>query len=246
MAIYRYQCVQVGYWRGQIKRWNTTFHGLANDLAAQLHGLLQKSCYPNPGDVTGDCSGGQASITWYNASGGAPIGQIVYFDWQVPTEWIPFTGELWASVPEGTPLDASGESAAVVVGTLPGLSSTGKPMTTRRYIHAIPSRTAAAFDDPDIDAATVAAFKAAWLAGLMRPPGGILPNSVDLEPYYGNHQRVRGRRRTTKSVAAQAFSQGVVTGAATGGFSGGGSFPAGGDSSVMHVQQPTPDPFFLP
>lgn len=222
MAVYRYQVVCVGWWRGKIKRWNTTFHRTDSTQTTSLYNKMQAAGYVNPGDVLGDCSGGVASIAVYNATGGAPISNTIYFDWQTPTTWKPYTGTCWADVPAGTPLDASGESAVVIVGNMSGLSSTGKPVTTRKYLHAIPSRTAADYADPDVSVAAQAALAAQFTTSYMANPAGVSPNSVTVEPYYFNHQRVRGRRRTTSQVVAQSFSAGVVAGAASG---GGGSAP---------------------
>ena len=219
MAVYRYQAVCVGWWRGKIKRWNTTFHTSSATSTSAIKNAMMNAGYPNPGDVTGDCSGGVASITVYSSTGGAPISQTVYFDWQTPSTWIPYTGSAWSAVPEGTPLDTSGESAAVVVGHFTGLSATGKPVTTRKYLHAIPSRTAADFADPDIPPATATALGTLFTS-FMAKPNGTTPATVDVEPYYGNHQRVRGRRRTASQLAAQSFSAGVVAGSAAGGSGG--------------------------
>lgn len=221
MAVFRYQVVSVGWWRGKIKRWNTTFHLTSQYSINTLYTKMQAAGYPNPGDTTGACSGGVASIASYYSAGGPPYSITTYFDWQTPSTWIPYTGTAWAAVDPTTPLDASGESAAVVVGHLNALSASGKPVTTRKYLHAIPSRTAAAFADPDIDATTQAALEALFPTTYMLTPGGVSPTSVTCEPYYLNHQRVRGRRRTVTQVAAQSFSAGVVAGAA----SGGGSAP---------------------
>lgn len=223
MASYRYQVVSVGWWRGKIKRWNTTFHRSSGSGIDSLHTIMQKAGWKSAGDVVGDCSGGVASISCYASTGGAPIAQTVYFDWQQPTSWIPYTGEAWAAVDPATPLDASGESAAVVVGHMAGLSVTGKPVTTRKYLHAVPSRTAADYADPDIDATTQAALAALFSPTWMLNPAGVAPVTVDCEPYYLNHQRVRGRRRTTSQVVAQSFSAGVVAGSAAGG--GGSTAP---------------------
>lgn len=223
VAVYRYQVVSVGWWRGKIKRWNTTFHLSTSSSTPTLLSKMQAAGWKSSGDVVGDCSGGVASITVYNAAGGAPIAKTVLFDWQTPTEWIPYTGTAWSAVDPLTPLDASGESAAVVVGKLPGLSASGKPMSTRKYLHAVPSRTATDYADPDIDAATQAALASLFTPSYMLSPSGITPSSVSCEPYYLNHQRVRGRRRTVTQVAAQSFSAGVMTGV---GASGGGASPA--------------------
>lgn len=214
---YRYQVVSVGWWRGKIKRWNTTFHLSLNNQTSQLYNKMQAAGWKSAGDVVGDCSGGVSSIAVYNASGGQPIVSTVYFDWETPTTWIPYTGTAWAAVDPATPLDASGESAAVVVGHMPILSVTGKPVTTRKYLHAVPSRTATDYMDPDIDATTQAALAALFTASYMQNPSGVAPSTVTCEPYYLNHQRVRGRRRTTSQVVAQSFSAGVVAGAASGG-----------------------------
>lgn len=233
VAVYRYQVVSVGWWRGQIKRWNTTFHYSVSNQASSLRDHMQRMGYPNPGDITGDCSGGVASIAVYGSGGGTPISRNTYFDWQTPSTWIPYTGEVWANVDPDTPLDASGESAAVLIGHMAGLSSSGKPVTTRKYFHAIPSRTAVDYADPDIDAATLALIEAEFTVNWLANPAGVQPSSKSADPWYLNHQRVRGRRRTTASVASTAFAAGVVTGAAAGAgtfpddpglVSGGGSF----------------------
>lgn len=217
MAVYRYQATCVGWWRGKIKRWNTTYHYGSSTFGDQLYNLLQQSGWKNTGDAVGACSGGVASIAVYNSTGGAPISNTIYFDWQTPTSWIPYTGTLWSDVDPLTPLDASGESALVLVGQLPGLSATGKPMSTRKYLHAIPSRTSAAYTDPDVLSATIAKFEGTVWANWMLSPSGIAPVAFTVEPWYGNHQRVRGRRRTVTQVAAQSFSAGVVAGATSGG-----------------------------
>lgn len=224
MAVYRHQAVCVGMWRGKIKRWNTTFHSTVQGARPTIKAALMAVGYPNPGDVTGDCSGGVASITTYNVGGGAPIGQDVYFQWDVPSTWIPYTGSVWTNVPEGTPLDASGESALVVVGHMAGLSSSGKPVTTRKYLHAIPSRTAEDYADPDIDSATQALIEAAFTTTLMKDPAGISPTSVEALAYYGNHQRVRGRRRSVRQDTANAFAGGVALGAGAAGSGTGARF----------------------
>lgn len=214
MAVYRYQVTCASMWRGKIKRWNTTFHTSASYSNATFRDLVSAASWKNPGDVTGACSGGVAMVTQYNAAGGAPLSQSIYFDWQTPTTWIPYTSTAWSGVDPDTPIDASGESALVVVGHMGGLSATGKPVTTRKYLHAVPSRTAADYADPDIDPTSQAAIKALFLTQYMCNPRGSAPGSVTVEPYYGNHQRVRGRRRTVSQVAAQSFSSGVVVGAA--------------------------------
>lgn len=227
MAPYRYQVVAVGLWRGKIKRWNTTFHLDAANSGNFIYDRMQSVCYPNPGDVVGDCSGGIASISGYYPGGGNPAWVYSYFDWQTPSTWIPYEGSAWSGVPENTPVDASGESALIITGTLPGLSTTGKPKSTRKYIHAIPSRTALDYDDPDIDATSLAALSAVFSVNYMLSPGGTTPTSVQALPYYGNHQRVRGRRRTTSQVAAQAFSLGVLAGGGATTSGQGEPFPGG-------------------
>lgn len=213
VAIYRYQCVSVGMWRGKIKRWNTTFHAADPNETSIIKGAMQATGWKAPGDVAGACSGGVASIACYNAAGGPPVSNTIYFDWQTPSTWIPYTSTAWASVPAATLLDAAGESAAIVVGKLPGLSVTGKPKSVRKYLHAIPSRTAASYLDPDIDAAAAAAIKAQFPLSIMLTPAGLAPTTTVVNPWYGNHQRVRGRRRTVKAVAAQSFASGVIVGA---------------------------------
>lgn len=224
VASYRYQAVSVGWWRGKIKRWNTTFHASSSTQTGGIKTAMMRSGWHLASDVVGNCSGGLASITVYNAAGGVPISQSIYFDWQTPSTWIPYTSEAWSAVDPATPLDASGESAAVIVGHMSGLSASGKPVTTRKFLHAIPSRTSTNYSDPDIATSTQAALVALFPQAIMANPAGVAPSSVTCEPFYLNHQRVRGRRRTVGTVAAQSFSAGVLAGAAsTGG--GGGSAP---------------------
>lgn len=223
MAAYRYQVVSVGMWRGQIKRWNTTLHRTTSGSASAIYAVMQKSGYKAAGDVAGACSGGIASITQYASTGGAPMAQTVYFDWKTPSTWIPYTGEYWASVPAGTTVDASGESALVVVGHMPGLSITGKPVTTRKYLHAVPSRSAASYSDPDVDAATITAFLAGWTPTMMQNAAGLGPTSVTVNEWYGNHQRVRGKRRKVSTLTQEAYAAGVTVGA--GATAGGGGTP---------------------
>lgn len=212
MAIYRYQVISVGMWRGKIKRWNTTYHAGSSTLTTTVKNAMMKTGWPSPGDVAGACSGGVASIAVYNAAGGAPILNTIYFDWETPSTWIPYTGTAWSGVDPTTPLDAAGESAAVLMGRLPGLSITGKPMFVRKYLHAVPSRTSAVYSDPDISAAAAAAIEASFSLDIMQSPKGITPVSLEVAEWYGNHQRVRGRRRTVAQVATTAFSYGVLAG----------------------------------
>ena len=223
---YRYQVVSVGLWRGKIKRWNTTLHRSTSGAISSIYLVMQKSGYKAPGDVAGACSGGVASITQYNSAGGAPTAQTVYFDWETPSTWIPYTGEYWASVPAGTPVDASGESALVVVGHMAGLSITGKPVTTRKYLHAIPSRSAASYSDPDVDAATATAFLTGWTPTMMANASGNGPITVTVNEWYGNHQRVRGKRRKVAALTQEAYAAGVTVGAGATAGGGGTSFLA--------------------
>lgn len=227
MAIYRYQVVCVGWWRGQIKRWNTTFHSDSSGLASALRTRFNYCCYPNPGDVVGAASGGVASISVYNAAGGPPVQSNVYFDWKTPTTWIPYDGTAWGSLAEQPPIDASGESALVIVGKMAGLSATGKPITTRKYIHAIPSRTALDFAEPDIPTSVAATIAAQFPFQFMGNPAGVVPASVTVDPWYNNHQRVRGRRRTVAQVASNAFTLGVLAGGGATTSGQGEPFPGG-------------------
>lgn len=224
---YRYQVVSVGMWRGQIKRWNTTFYASGTGSTSAIYGRMNSSGWKNPGDVAGACSGGVASIAVYNTSGGAPISNMIYFDWKTPSTWIPYTSTFWAGVDPATPLDAAGESALVLVGQLPGLSVTGKPKSTRKYLHAVPSRTSATFADPDVDPAVAAAFVAGWGTNYMGTKAGIAPTSVTVNEWYGNHQRVRGRRKTVAQTAANAFTLGVLAGGGATTSGQGEPFPGG-------------------
>lgn len=212
MAVYRYQVVSVGMWRGQIKRWNTTFHRTVNNATSYFYDKMTAAGYKAPGDVLGACSGGVSSIAVYNVLGGAPLSRTIYFDWKTPSTWIPYTGTAWASIDPTTPLDAAGESAVVVEGNMASLSSSGKPVKTRKYLHAVPSRTGPTYSDPDVPTAVATALEGIFTPAAMANPIGVAPATVSVDAWYGNHQRVRGRRRTSRQVAAQSFSAGVVAG----------------------------------
>lgn len=227
MATYRYQVISVGMWRGKVKRWNTTFHVNNTTSFTALYNMMQALGWKNPGDTVGACSGGVAEIAYYTAAGGPPVGRKIYFDWETPGTWIPYTGTAWSGVDPDTPIDASGESALVIVGNMGTLSATGKPVTTRKYFHAIPSRTETDFTLPDIDATSLASIQSEASNTFWRNPAGSSPASLTVLPYYGNHQRVRGRRRTTSSVAAQAFSLGVLAGGGATTSRQGEPFPGG-------------------
>ena len=227
MALYRYQVTSVSLWRGKVKRFNNTFHAVSPGYVPTLKTAMDKVGFKEDGDVLGDCSGGVASISVYNALGGPPISQTVYFDWAAPATWIPYVGSAWASVPAGTPVDASGESALIWYARLPGVSATGKPMSIRKYLHAVPSRSTQNYSDPDISLADQALLKVAFPSSLMYSPRGVAAGTPNVEPYYGNHQRVRGRRRTTAAVAAQAFSFGVLAGGGATTSGQGTPFPGG-------------------
>lgn len=212
MAVYRYQAVSVGLWRGKIKRWNTTFHMEGSAGIPEIRAIMNRFGYKAPGDVVGACSGGCASVSCYPTTGGAPVAQTVFFDWQTPSTWIPYSSEVWASIPAGTPLDAAGESALVMVGNMASLSKTGKPTFTRKYFHAVPSRQGGTYLDPDVSEAVLTAAAGILLPIYMLNPSGVAPVTVEGEEWYGNHQRVRGRRRTVAQVATNSFSAGVVAG----------------------------------
>lgn len=212
---YRYQVTSVGWWRGKIKRWNTTFHLANAGFFDSIRDKMQAVGWPNPGDVVGNCSGGVASIAVYNASGGAPITNTIYFDWETPSTWIPYTGTAWLGVDPDTPLDASGESALVIVGNMAALSASGKPVTTRKYFHAIPSRQSLDYTEEDVDPTAAANLATVFQVGDFRNPAGVAPASLTVERWYLNHQRVRGRRRTTRQVATDAFAGGVAVGASS-------------------------------
>ena len=58
---------------------------------------------------------------------------------------------------------------------------------------------------------------------MMTAPSGLGPTSVTVNEWYGNHQRVRGRKRKVATLQQEAYAAGVTVGAGTS--AGGGSTP---------------------
>jgi hypothetical protein len=209
----------VRYWRGNVHRWSTVYHygGVASPSidATACHDLLtadSKMCYG-----TSNADGGVYSCEIYNAdTGGIPLAVYTAFDWTTPGSWVHPGGAGWAS--STGDLEPQAEVALLVEYPV-GLSRTGKPVTLRKWYHAVPQSLAVA-GGVDIPSGIVTSLEAAALElqttlapyGLaMNSPAGRSPGAPVVLPHYGNHQMPRGRRRKALVTAAGRYTGPAIT-----------------------------------
>nr|CRY97267.1 hypothetical protein [uncultured prokaryote] len=226
-TLYRVQIVHVGHWRGQIKRWNTTFHMTPGPSAPDLAAAVASGYADLQGLGSASVPGGIAEIKVYDAvAGGVPLYSKVYFDYETVGSWIPYTGTFWAAT--GVTQPTAGEAAAVF--TIPaGFSKTGKPVTLRTYWHSFVSLAlgtgAVEFSPTVVTAAETQYDKLqAWSDGegsglvISAPDGRSVGLHCTLGPYVEAHQRVRGRRRKSVTIDGKKY------------------YPAAGSSAIVPVE----------
>jgi hypothetical protein len=226
VAIYKFQATSVGYWRGQAKRWQNSFHySASNDASAAL--CLADFATKIKALGSNLTAGGLASVAVYNtATGGVPVGSTVFFPWQTPSSWI-----LWTSAgPWGSSLNVpTANEAAARFRTQAGVGRTGKPVYVGIYWHSFTSLTeesaAPQFASTVITAASLKynAFQTlsdgtSAAAVQVTPGGGSIAGSGTLLPYVDSHQRTRGRRRKIVTIDGKQY------------------YPATGSARVVPVQ----------
>lgn len=215
MTDYRAVSRHVRYWRGQVHKWSTVYPltgsispGDYFSALTHIHEMEQAVCYPAPGGA----GGGNWEVALYDqATGGVPIQVITYFDPEIPGDWIPYTGTAWSSLT--TALEGNAE-VALQVEWLAGLSRTGKPVSFRKWYHAVP-QLASGNTAPDVNSTNRTAIAGTIQANLA-PLGGLgllLGNGRRLaaatplvSSFFGNHQMPRGRRRLVRTAARPASS----------------------------------------
>lgn len=200
---YRAVVKHVRYWRGRIHRWSTVYQyvGTASSAptAADCQHILtldDNMCYGE-----GASNGGTYECAIYNqASGGVPIAVYTRFDWTTPGTWVGYAGTAWGSVSVNQEPAAE---VALLVEYPAGLGRTGKPVSLRKWYHAVPVSGSTA-GSPDIGAAPLATLRtgAEALMGALGDLGlvlgsrsGRIGGDAHVQAFYGNHQMPKGRRK---------------------------------------------------
>lgn len=214
MPDYRAVVRHVGYWRGQIHRWSTSysFTGSGSPLTtAAAQTLLtadDNMCYG-----TATANGGTYQCEIYLASGGTPVATYTKFAYGTTGSWPGFASLGW---PSRTAVQEPVREAALLVTWPAGFSSTGKPVEFKKWYHAVPDTTLAASTAPDVSPTAVTQLTtfAQTLASCLAPTYGlVLGNSRRLagftptvHPFYSSHQMPKGRRRKPLVTASGRYT----------------------------------------
>lgn len=211
MTDYRVVVRHVRYWRGAVHKWSTVYplngsvsSGDYASICDVAHTLDNGVCFP--GSV--GLAGGIYEVSLYNvATGGVPIAVHNYFDPDVPSAWLAYTGSGW---PSGPTIVEPAAEVALQVEWNAGFSSSGKPVRFRKWYHAVPVADSSP-GAPDLDSDQLTSL-AAWLnvrVSSFAAYGAVLGNASRLasttpqiSPYYGNHQMPRGRKRKPLKVSS--------------------------------------------
>lgn len=212
MGAYVAQVRHVRYWRGRIHRWTTdyvytgTLSGTLTTTDCQtIANLDDKLCYGSP-----TIYGGTYGCAIYDLSKkGSPIAQYTKFDYTTPASWTGYGGAGWSTTAAAA--DAGAETSLQVFWA-GGVSKTGKRVVFRKWYHAVPVATAGPATG-QVTAGDITSLTAAAQA-LVGPLGGKglvlgsrtgrLAGQASVSAFYGNHQMVRGRRKTAKQVQGNA------------------------------------------
>jgi hypothetical protein len=214
MGNYRGVVRHVRYWRGNIHRWSTVYNFTGSGSyvpgTADAHNLLladAKLCYP-----AGAVDQGIYECQIYNnATGGTAIATYTNADWENPATWIPPGGTGWTTT--GLGFNANAETALVVEWAA-GSSSSGKPVTLRKWYHSVPGSEVVGngtqISGTDITSLTAAAQS---LVGVFAANGLVLSSAsgrlagvAKVLPYFGNHQMPKGRKRKPLVTAGGRYT----------------------------------------
>jgi hypothetical protein len=209
----------VRYWRGAIHKWSTSYQfrgSAAAPSAADCQTLLVNEsplCYqPSTG-----IWGGAYECVAYAASGGAPLSSYTHFDPDTPSSWIGYSASGWSSF---TRTFESAAEVSLQIEWPAGLSSTGKPVFFRKWLHAVPTSAAVTGGAVDIAAADVTALtaKAVLLtnclasSNLLLSTGARYAGTPVVASYYANHQMPKGRRRKALVTASGRYTGPTING----------------------------------
>lgn len=210
---YRAVVRHVRYWRGAVHRWSTVYQfvgtagsGLTSSDAQLVLNADNKMLYK-----TGPSLGGTYECALYNqASGGVPIAVYTAFDWTAPGSWLAGSATAWTTT--AAAYDGNAECATSVSWPA-GLSSSGKPVHLRKWYHSCPVPTvsgganqiaAADVTALNLQAQTIIGVLAGKGLSLGSATGRIAGTATVTDPFFGNHQMDRGRRRKLSPSAAKA------------------------------------------
>jgi hypothetical protein len=213
MTDYRVVLRHARFWRGAVHRWSTSYEftgsGPTPDSTAcdQLSAQENKLIYS---PLTGNTLGGVSEVTFYLASGGTPVTEKVYYDWTTPASWIVPPTSVWS--PRTTAIESNAE-VALDIRWAAGLSSSGKPVFFRKWIHAVPL-SASTGSTPDVGSTQLSALvtQANVLSGCLQTSYGLVMGNArriagtpSVLGFYGNHQMPRGRRRKPLVTASGKY-----------------------------------------
>lgn len=211
MTNYRMVARHVRYWRGAVHKWSTVYpftgtltSGNYGAAITFLKNMEQQVNYSK----SGENGGGLYEIALYDqASGGVPIAVSTYFPWATPGSWVPYNALGWgARTYELNPV----AEAALQVEWPAGLSSSGKPVSFKKWYHSVPNEQNLP-GTPDIVGSDVTALTTALTTGIAGISGlgaqlghgsRLAATTPVIRTYYGNHQMPRGRRKRPVELSA--------------------------------------------
>jgi hypothetical protein len=218
MTDYRITSKHIRYWRGVPHRWSMDwpFTGTlaAGDwpaAIAAIRTLVQGIGFQHSSGVS---SGGNWGIDLYNeTAGGVPLASVSYFN----PATIPFAGSYTGAGWSDLTAEFEGQAEVALQLRWPaGLSSTGKAVYFRKWSHAVPignpSGTADVSSGDITGLAAIVNAQIAVIGGLGAPMGKggrLAATSVTVEPFYGNHQMPKGRRKKAAKTVSTSLPLGI-------------------------------------
>lgn len=212
---YRAVVRHVRYWRGNVHHWSTVYQfvGTPSKPLDTAAAILLNNADDDMCMKTVAAEGGTYGTDIYNVStGGSPIISFRNFD---PTNLAAWPGyghaSAWGNVAANIGQPAEN---ALVVEWAAGLSKSGKPVSMKKWYHAVPSVSPGGAT-VDIPPATVTALTTAaqGLVGVWASYGltlgsasGRFAGVATVKAQYGNHQMPRGRRRKALVTAGGKYT----------------------------------------
>jgi hypothetical protein len=199
------------YWRGAPHQWSTQyfFNGSTPGSSEWLSIDTALTTMEAAVLFLSTGAGGFVAVKGYSTAGGPPVYTRAIGEVPTPSSWSPYVGSDWSSA-SGYVYNVEAEACVLVSIPLTGLSSKGKPVYARKFLHSVaqPS-TSVSGAAASLPAGVVTAMETS-LAILNTGFGsggrrvismaGRLPSSNPIvEPFLGNHQMPRGRKRKASS-----------------------------------------------
>lgn len=204
------------YWRGVPHAWSTRYiiSGPTPDsttffnIAAELLQIERDILYGGSG---GGTVGGFLETRTYTGQGGAPTNVVTYGQLATPSSWLTYNGAPWVGITGLDFVDAA-EACFEVRTPLQGLSSRGKPVYLRKFFHSVGQVQGDYSGNLPAAAVTqIAPHIAPWTNGslpggrvIISPSGRQSSGPPTVQPYLGNHQMPRGRKRRALATSSNA------------------------------------------